>query len=200
MAAFCTVDDLEAFLQVVIADDNASAVAAIGAASAAIQNHCRQTISQVAADVLTLTVPAYRRTILLPEQPVTAVASIVEDGTTLVVGTDYQWTRSGILTRVGRSWATGWQDVVITYTHGYATIPDDLKDICVRAAARAYQAGLRASAAGGISGIASEQLPDYSVSFTPETASGAASSLGASAAPILLQSERDMLARYRMSV
>lgn len=200
MAAFCTIDDLEAFLQIVIADGNVSATAAIAAASAAIQNHCRQTISQVAADVLTLTVPENRRTILLPEQPVTAVASVVEDGTTLTVGTDYQWTRSGVLTRLGRCWASGWQDVVVTYTHGHGTIPDDLKDICVRAAARAYQAGLRAAAAGGIAGIASEQLPDYSVSFTPETASGSSSSLGASAAPILLQSERDALARYRMSV
>jgi hypothetical protein len=200
VAAFCTVDDLEEFLQVVIADDNASATAAIAAASAAIQNYCRQTISQVAAEVLTLTVADYRRTILLPEQPVTAVASVVEDGTTLTVGDHYQWTRSGLLTRVGRNWATGWQDVVVTYTHGYATIPDDLKSVCIRAAARAYQAGLRSASVSGITGIASEQLPDYSVSFTPETASGAASSLGASAAPILLASEREMLARYRMTV
>lgn len=200
MAAFCTIDDLEAFLQVVIPDGNASATAAIAAASAAIQNYCRQRIEQVAADVLTLTVEAHRSVIVLPEQPVTAVASVVEDGTTLTVGTDYRWTAAGLLVRQSRAWNSGWQEVVVTYTHGYATIPDDLKAVCIRAAARAYQAGLRASAAGGIAGIQSEQLPDYSVSFSPETAGGQASSLGASAAPLLLPSEREMLARYRVSV
>jgi hypothetical protein len=200
MAAFCTIADLEAFLQVAIGSPNASATAAIASASAAIQNYTRQRIEQVAGDVLTLTVEAHRSVLLLPEQPVTGVASVVEDGTTLSVGTDYRWTSAGMLVRQSRAWNSGWQEVVITYTHGYATIPDDLKGVCIRAAARAYQAGLRAAAAGGIAGIQSEQLPDYSVSFTPETASGAASSLGASAAPILLQSEREILARYRMSV
>jgi hypothetical protein len=200
VAAFCTIADLEAFLQVAIGTPNASATAAIAAASAAIQNYTRQTISQVAADVLTLTVEAHRSTILLPEQPVTAVASVVEDGTSLTVGTDYRWTSAGLLVRQSRAWNSGWQEVVITYTHGYATIPDDLKGVCIRAAAREYQAGLRAAAAGGIAGIQSEQLPDYSVSFTPETASGQASSLGASAAPILLPTEKLILDRYRMSV
>jgi hypothetical protein len=200
MAAFCEIADLEAFLQVSIGTPNASAEAAIAAASAAIQNYTRQRIEQVASDVLTLTVEAHRSVILLPEQPVTAVASVVEDGTALTVGTDYRWTSAGLLVRQSRVWNSGWQEVVITYTHGYATIPDDLKGVCIRAAAREYQAGLRAAAAGGIAGIQSEQLPDYSVSFTPETASGQASSLGASAAPILLPTEKQVLDRYRMSV
>lgn len=196
MAAFCTVDDLEAFLQVVIADNNASALAAIAAASAAIQNYCRQTISQVAAEALTLTVSEHRRTILLPEQPVTAVASVVEDGTTLTVGDHYRWSRAGLLTRIGRNWATGWQDVVVTYTHGYATIPDDVKSVCVQAAARAYRAGLGSAASGGIPNIQAEQAEgDYSVTFA-----AAANGNGASAPPLLLQSERDLLARYRVSV
>lgn len=200
MSAFCTIADLEAFLQVVIGTPNASAEAAIAGASAAIQNYTRQRIEQVANDVLTLTIEVYRSVILLPELPVTAVASVVEDGTALTVGDQYRWTSAGLLVRQSRPWGSGWQDVVVTYTHGYATIPDDLKEVCKRAAARAYQAGRRSAAAGGIGGIASEQLPDYSVSFTPETASGAASSLGASAAPILLPSEKTMLDRYRVSV
>lgn len=200
MAAFCTIADLEAFLQVTIGTPNVPATAAITAASAAIQNYCRQRIEQVANDALTLTVEPYRSVIHLPETPVTAVASVVEDGTTLVVGTGYRWTSAGLLVRQAGAWNSGWQEVVVTYTHGYATIPDDIKAVCVRAASRAYQSGLRASASGGIAGIQSEQLPDYSVSFTPETASGQASSLGASAAPILLPSEKLLLDRYRVSV
>lgn len=200
MATFCTIADLEAFLQVTIDTPNAPATAAITAASAAIQNYCRQRIEQVVGDILTLTVEPYRSMLLLPEQPVTAVASVVEDGTLLTVGDHYRWTASGLLVRQAGAWNSGWQEVVVTYTHGYATIPDDLKGVCIRAAARAYQAGLRAAAGGGIAGIASEQLPDYSVSFVPESAGASASSLGASAAPFLLPSERQMLDRYRVSV
>lgn len=202
MAAFCTIADLEAFLQVTIGTPNASATAAIASASAAIQNYTRQQIEQVAADVLTLTVEAHRSVILLPEQPVTAVASIVEAGNTLTVGDHYRWTAAGVLTRRGRCWSWEWDGVVVTYTHGYVTIPDDLKGVCIRAAARAYQAGLRSNATGGVTGIQSEQAEgDYSVTFSPESpAPGGGSSLGASAAPFLLPSERQILDRYRMSV
>lgn len=202
MSSFCTIADLEAFLQVTIGTPNVPATAAIAAASAAIQNACRQRIEQVVSDVLTLTVDDDRRTIILSEQPVTAVASIVEDGTTLTVGDDYRWTAAGVLARRGRCWSGKWHGVVVTYTHGYATIPDDLKGVCIRAAARSYQAGLRASASGGVPGIQSEQAEgDYAVTFSPESAApGGGSSLGASAAPILLPSEREILARYRMSV
>jgi hypothetical protein len=95
VAAFCTIADLEAFLQVAIGSPNASATAAIAGASAAIQNYTRQRIEQVTSDVLTLTVEAHRSVILLPEQPVTGVASVVEDGTTLSVGTTTAGRRPG---------------------------------------------------------------------------------------------------------
>ena len=196
MAAFCTEADLEAFLQVAIPDGNASATAAIAAASAAIQNFTRQRIEQVVGDVLTLTVEAHRSVILLPEQPVTAVASVVEDGTTLTVGTHYRWTAAGLLVRQSRAWNSGWQEVVVTYTHGYSTIPDDLKAVCIQAAARAYRAGLRSAATAGIPGIQSEQADgDFSVTFAAENPAGSAA-----APPLLLSSEREMLARYRVSV
>lgn len=196
MAAFCTVDDLEAYLQVTITDSNASAVAAIVAASAAVQNYCRQILEEVEDDELTLSIDTARRTILLPEQPVTAVTSVVEDDTELTVGTDYRWTRAGVLTRMGRNWSTAWAGVVVTYTHGYGAIPDDLKSVCVQAAARAYRAGLGSAAAGGIPNIQSEQADgDYSVTFAPQ-----ANGNGASAPPLLLQSEKDLLTRFRVSV
>lgn len=199
MAAFCTIADLEAFLQVAIGSPNLPATAAIAAASAAIQNYTRQRLELVAGDALTFTVHPASRVILLPEQPVTAIASVVEDGTTLVVGDHYRWTAAGVLERVGRAWATGWRKVVVTYTHGYAAIPDDVKAVCIRAASRAYQAGLRAAASNAIPGIASEQLPDYSVTFTPDAAQGGNALLGSSAAPLLLPSERALLDRYRVA-
>jgi len=67
--------------------------------------------------------------------------------------------------------------------------------VCTRAAARAYQAGLRSADADGIPGVASKSLGDFSVSFAGEGAEGV---MGASAARMLLLSEKDILDRYRM--
>lgn len=200
MVQFCAVADVAAFLQVTIAagDPTTRATAAIEEASAAIQNYTRQTLSQVNNDALTLTVPANRRTILLPELPVTAVASVVEDGTALTVGDHYTWTAEGILARVGRDWDSRWQKVVVTHTHGYATIPDDIKHVCVRAAARRYQAGLRAAETAGVAGIQSSAIPDDTTVYTPETGPNNSMLLGASAAIILLPSEQRILDRYRV--
>lgn len=196
----CTIADLEYFLQVTISNIEA-AEEAIVEATAAVRNYTRQTISRVANDALTLTIEPYRSLILLPELPVISVASVVEDGTTLAIGDDYRWTDYGRLTRRGSSyWNSNWQEVVVTYTHGYATIPDDVKAVCARSAARRYQAGLRAAASSGVAGVQAETIPDYAVTYSPETGPNNSMLLGASAAMILLPSERGILDRYRVKV
>jgi hypothetical protein len=54
-----------------------------------------------------------------------------------VDGTDYTWTLNGGIVRVARSFL--WSDaVLVTYTHGYATAPADLKAVCLEHAAAAY--------------------------------------------------------------
>jgi len=100
--------------------------------------------------------------------------------------------------RVGDYWAVGIQIVAVTYTHGYATIPDDIVGVCTRAAARAYQAGLAAAAVGAVSGVASMTLGDYSYSLGTGAGGGTGEGLmGASAARMLLLSEKDTLNKYR---
>jgi hypothetical protein len=84
--------------------------------------------------------------IWLENTPVTAVGSVTVDGTTLTVTNDFLFTAAGRVTRVSRGiprhWATRKvQTVVVAYTGGFVTVPEDLKDICARVAARAYQAG-----------------------------------------------------------
>lgn len=196
MAAFCTTADLASFLQIAIADDSEPAARAISEASAAIQNYCKQRIELVEDDELTLDVEPARAKVFLPELPVTAVASVVENGVTLAAE-DYVLGPFGILHRIGAYWYPGIQKVTVTYSHGYATVPDDLKSVCVRAAARAYQAGLRAAALGGVTGIQAQSIGDYSVQYGGETSSGDGM-LGASAAPILLPSEKRILDEYRL--
>jgi hypothetical protein len=85
--------------------------------------------------------------------------------------------------------------VMNVYSHGYAVIPDDIISVATRIASRAYQAGLKAADMGAVPGISATTLGDYSVSFGGGTAEGV---LGASAAPLLLQSEKELLDKYRV--
>ena len=198
-STFCSVVDLEQLLQIEItlAASIDSAERAILEASVAIQNYCRQQIEQEEDDEITLDSSGGRR-LFLPELPVTAVSSVVEDGVTLVEDDDYKLGQHGILHRVGQDWAAGIQIVTITYTHGYALSPDDVVAICTRAAARAYQAGLKAAETEGVPGVTAMGLGDYSVSFGAEAGGGSGGVLGASAAPMLLRSEKELLNRYRL--
>lgn len=197
MSQFCAVADLAAFLQIVIPENNASAVRAIAAASAAIQGHTRQQLEAVADDVVLLDSVGADR-LILPEVPVTAVSAVTEDGA-LLDPSAYKWSRAGILYRLFGRWRAGIQIVAVTYSHGYAVTPGDVIDVCVRAAARTYQAGLRAAATDGVAGLQSEQLADHNVGFESAGGAGREWMLGASAAPMLLRSEQEVLNRYRMS-
>jgi len=199
---FCTFEDVEHLLQVAIstAAQISSIIRAIEEATAAIQNYTHQEIQQSVDDAITLDVAGNSTRLYLPELPVTAVASVVEDGETLTEGSDedYQLGQWGVLHRVSGNWAAGVQIVTVTYTHGYATIPDDVAAVCTRAAARAYQAGLRASEMDGVPGVQAESLGDHSITYSSEGGGGIGEGvLGASASRMLLLSEKDMLNRYR---
>ncbi len=195
MAGFCSVADLEAFLQLKVPDEKrASAQRAVDAATAAIQGYCGQVLELVEGDEVTLDVGPGRTRLLLPELPVVAVLAVTEGGQALVEGVDYALGQHGMVHRIGRTWAAGVQAVKVVYTHGYATLPSDLVDVCVRAAARAYQAGLRVEAQQGVS-VQAESLGDHSVTYGAE-AGGESMVLGASGAPILLRTEKEALARY----
>lgn len=201
MAEFCTIDGLARFLQISIADGNFAAARAIREASATIQNYCGQAIEKIGDDEITLDVGGRQTRLFLPELPVVEISEVVENGTTLATS-GYKLGRHGILHRVNAFWYPGIQTVTITYTHGYATIPDDVMSIAERLAARAYQSGLRTAEMEGVPGIAATSLGDYSVSYTGEQAGGGAGfdggTLGASGAPVLLPSEKRLLNRYKI--
>lgn len=202
MADFCTISDVEEFLQIEITDAGkiASCTRAIEEATAAIRNYCHQYIELVEDEEITLDCTGGNR-LFLPELPVTEVSKVVEDEETLTAGADedYQLGQHGILYRVGQDWEAGIQIVTVTYTHGYALpLPDDIVAVATRAAARAYQAGLRASETEGVPGVSATSLGDYSVSYVGESGGGLGEGvMGASAARMLLLSEKDMLNRYR---
>ena len=198
MAEFCTLADMEALLQVTVpAEKLASATAAIVEARAAIQAYTGQVLEAVEDDEISFDGAGGVR-ILLPELPVTEVATVLEDDEALVVDDDYKLGQHGILHRIGGRWASGVQNIVVTYSHGYATIPQIIADVCARAAARRYQAGLRASESDAVPGVQAKSLGDFSVTFAGEGGGAGEGTLGASAAPMLLRSEKESLDRFRV--
>ena len=200
MTNFATRADVEAFLQVSIAEAEqiVSVERALTEATAAIRNYCHQYLEAVADDEITLDSGGGAR-LFLPELPVVEVSAVVEDGESLDVDDDYKMGQWGILHRVGRKWAAGIQIVTITYSHGYATLPDDLIAVCTRAAARGFQSGLRAADDEAVVGVQAKSLGDYSVTYGSEQSGGSGDGImGASAARMLLMSEKDILNKYRI--
>lgn len=194
-------ENIESFLQVEICTDEqeASADLAIQDAQNAILDYIDQDLFLVKDDQVTFDAkPTYR--IFLPQLPVVSIASVYENGELLTVDDDYKLGADGILWRIGRKWAGGIQNVVVTYTHGYAddSIPQIIKTIATRAASRAYQSGLRSSETDGVIGIASQTLGDYSVTFASGAGGGIGEGLlGASAANLLLKSEMRFLDGFK---
>lgn len=200
MADFATIADLESFLQIEISTvvQVAAANRALNEATASIKNYCRQFLELVEDDEITLDCTGGTR-IFLPELPVVDVSEVIEDDETLVVDDDYKLGQHGILHRIDQDWASGIQIVTITYSHGYETIPDDIIAVATRAASRAYQSGLRASDSDGVLGVTSKSLGDFAVAYASESGGGVGEGvMGASAAWLLLSSEKRILDKYRI--
>lgn len=193
---FATVINMELVLQQTIpAEKVAAAEYALLTVSAGIRNYCQQVLDLVTDDEVLLDSPG-RGLILLPELPVVDVTAVVENSVALMSPGDYELGRAGVLYRVGRRWHPGRQVVAVTYSHGWAVIPDDIATTCARAASRLYQAGLRAEESSGVPGVVSKSLGDFSVTYGGDSVIEGA--LGASGARVLLLSEKDTLDHYRI--
>lgn len=130
-AAFATVEELEAFVGESL--DDARAQHFLDLATAAILNHIDDP-TLVANDSVTLDGGV---SYLFVDGPVTAVTSITVDGT-LVASTNYVWNEAGTIRGVDSYvFGSGIASVVVTFTHGYSIIPDDIKAVCLNIAARA---------------------------------------------------------------
>jgi hypothetical protein len=159
-----TLADLANALQMELADlDSGVGTLLLECATAVVQEATGgQRIIQVAGDTATL-IGTTDSWLDLPQIPVTAVASATLDGTALTVGIE----ATNFKHRGNRLWRTdGWQtyvgqpsDVVVVYTHGYAAASQDLQ------LARAAVLSLAKAGYANPSGVASESIDDYNVSF-----------------------------------
>lgn len=138
MVALATIEELRNFL-----DDqeipDAQGNLMLDAASGLARSYTGQVFDAVADDVVLLD-GSGTGVLLLPQVPVTDVAALVEDprgaARALIEGTDFEWSADGILRSLGAPFALRFRWYEATNSHGYAAIPDGLKAIVLRVAAR----------------------------------------------------------------
>jgi len=151
---------------------------AVAFASAMVRNATAQTLSLVIDDTVTLR--GGKSKLLLPEFPVVSVKNVtgkyyattadpfyyeIYDVAALYgpipAGVWVQDADGRLLLPVGAMWPPV---VTLTYTHGYATVPDDLKMVVTAVAARMLDnpLGDQSKATGGVSvGLAPTDLTMY---------------------------------------
>jgi hypothetical protein len=175
--ALCTQADVEYRLQITFDNDPDDGITAlIAAATGHIEREADRYASLEAGSRTETFDGPESAAIWLRHTPVNSITSITVDGTALT-SAQYKFTAAGRVIRVAagreRSWSTSKvQTVAVVYNGGYSTVPEDLKDICARSVARAFQAGAGyaavPAAAAGIRQVALQGSD--SVTFASATA------------------------------
>lgn len=112
-------------------------VDAVLAAEDIVRSYCGWHISPSVTETITLDGNG-GKVLILPTMHVTAITSVVEDGTTLSVD-DYSWSQIGLLERVYyRRWPRTRRSVQVTLTHGYPQCPPAVRREVARIAAAGY--------------------------------------------------------------
>jgi hypothetical protein len=99
--------------------------------------------------------------------PVTAVASVSVDGTTLSADA-YEVLPNGLWRRCGWAMCGAPVPVVVTYTHGLAAVPEDIVDLTCNLA-KAWLDHV-AAGSGSTAGLTSVRLDDAAEGYTDESA------------------------------
>ena len=182
MAALATVTQLSQRLSTDITDHDRAATL-LDDASAVVRSYTGQDFTQATT---TDRVQIKRGWVRLPQRPVTAVSAVEDTNNNTLL---FEWLngdRVQIQPNLNEfshvPWQGGIKWVDVTYTHGYATVPDDIVAVVCQIAGRAYGTSPDASA------LSSEGLGSYSYATGGAAASGAAG---------MLAGERAVLDRYK---
>lgn len=142
--------------------DHASAARALLVASASVRDAAGVAISEETSAVV---VTGGRGNLLGLPGPVTAVSAVLLDGDA-VDADDYEVLPNGLWRRCG--WGDDPVPVTVTYTHGLASVPDDIVDLTCQLAV----AWLNHQSEGGGStaGLKSVKIDDAAESYTDESA------------------------------
>jgi hypothetical protein len=120
-----------------VLENDQKLLSALNAASRRFRGAVRHPVSLVTDDTIVLDGRG-QESVLLPAAPVTAVASVKLDGEALEVDVAYAWSADGFLRRLGGSWPDRLRCIEVTYSHGYATIPEDIQEVVIDQARAIY--------------------------------------------------------------
>ena len=207
----CTQLDIEQKLQWdITAEPDTTVTALIADAQALIETEVGRSLESAAR---TETFDGGRVNIFLRWHPVTAVATVTEDGTALVANDDFRWYHYGKLIRISGNHQSAWrtrkrQSIVVTYTGGYLAggQPDHnvalehLGSLCAEVVARAFRKGAaNAVIPAGSSGAVQSVSLTGSDTVSYATAGGGtfAQTGGLSQFVSLTDDERSQLVRYK---
>ncbi len=134
-ALFATHEDLAALIgRTLTQEEQDRGTALLRIASSIVQTEAKQHIAYVADDVLERR-GSRESAILLPERPVIAIASVTIDGDT--INADDYTIDGHEVTLVG-GWGDSCAALTITYTHGWADIPEAIKSVVLSAVMRVW--------------------------------------------------------------
>jgi hypothetical protein len=150
--SYVTIADYEQWAGVTDDDDVPRVTVSLEAACDAVRDYIGQTIDLVTDDAMEIP-GSGTQFLLLPELPVVSVASITDEDAEAV--DDWTLRDSGILYR-REGWAHG-HIYTVTNTHGWATVPADIKIATFQVAS-----SLASSQSGTIQ---QESIGGYSVSY-----------------------------------
>lgn len=121
--------------------------------SRAVLSYCRRLRFLTGTD--TVRVSGRGSVLLLPGWPVTAVTAVVDDpdgdDPTDIVD-DIEWDESGVVSfALGGAFTRRARGYEVTFTHGYPEVPEDVRNVVLRVAARAISnpEGLATEGTGG---------------------------------------------------
>jgi hypothetical protein len=142
---FISTTDLTDWIGRDVTQDN-GAVMAVDAACEMVRRFADQTFN---ANTSTATLDGTGTDcLLLPELPVSAAGTVIENGGTLILDTDYVLANDGKLIRTGSgsysivasavAWTAGRQNIQVTYDHGWAAadVPRDVRYVALALAQR----------------------------------------------------------------
>lgn len=141
---------------------DAKLLAALNAASRRFRGAVRHPVSLVAGDTIVLDGRG-QESILLPAAPVTAVSSVELDGEPLDVDVAYAWSVDGFLRRLGGYWPDRLRCIEVTYSHGYAMVPEDIQEVVIDQARAIYSVQ---------PGVQQKTVGSQSVTFGAQAATG----------------------------
>lgn len=126
----------------------------VSAASALIRAYCGWHIAPSITETITLDGKG-GSILVLPSLRVTAITTVVADGVTLAASA-YSWSQSGLVERVGGCWPRKLRSIAVTFTHGYAETPLEVRQFMK----------LLAESGAGSSPIATAQVGQVRVTYS----------------------------------